>query len=129
MNTDTTPDQLREALRGFYGTEAYYRTNPGLLVTDGVKFLADNAGAYWLLDMVWSYLPVLRKSRDTFFVVVLTKEGVRDLGAIFSIQDDIPANQTYATQAVEYTDFPLDEIVMYLSYAGSDFVLMLRSEY
>lgn len=122
-------DQLLDALRNFYGTENYYRTNPGLLVTDGVKFLADNAGCYWLLDMVWSYLPVLRKSRDTFFVVVLTKEGVRDPGAIFSIQDDIPPNQTYAQQAIEYTDFLLDEIVLYLSATEEEFVLMLRSEY
>lgn len=122
-------DQLLDELRNFYGTEAYYHTNPGLLVTDGVKFLADNAGCYWLLDMVWSYLPVLRKSRDTFFVVVLTKEGVRDPGAVFSIQDDIPPNQTYAQQAIEYTDFPLDEIVLYLSATGEEFVLMLRSEY
>ena len=122
-------DQLLDELRNFYGTEAYYRTNPGLLVTDGVKFLADNAGAYWLFDMVWSYLPVLRKSRDTFFVVVLTKEGVLDPGAIFTIQDDIPPNHTYAQQAIEYTDFPLDEIVLYLSATEEEFVLMLRSEY
>lgn len=122
-------DQLLDELQQFYGTEAYHNTNPGLLVTDGVKFLADNAGAYWLLDMVWSYLPVLRKSRDTFFVVVLTKEGVRAPGAIFSIQDDIPPDQTYAQQAIEYTDFPLDEIVMYLLGTKKEFVLMLRSEY
>ena len=122
-------DQLLDELRNFYGTERYYRTNPGLLVTDGVKFLADKAHCYWLLDMVWSYLPVLRKSRDTFFVVVLTKEGVRDPGAVFSIQDDIPPNQTCAQQAIEYTDFPLDEIVLYLSATEEEFVLMLRSEY
>lgn len=124
-----TKDQLLDELRQFYGTEHYYRHMPGLVVTDGVKFLADKAGAYWLLDMVWSYLPVLRKSRDTFFVVVLTKEGVRAPGAIFSIQDDIPPNQTYAQQAIEYTDFPLDEIVLYLSATEEEFVLMLRSEY
>ena len=124
-----TKDQLLDELRNFYGTEAYYRTNPGLLATDGVKFLADNAHCYWLLDMVWSYLPVLRKSRDTFFIVALTKEGVRDPGAIFSIQDDIPPNQTYAQQTIEYTDFPLDEIVLYLSATEEEFVLMLRSEY
>ena len=124
-----TKDQLLDELHRFYGTEHYYRTNPGLLVTDGVKFLADNAHCYWLLDMVWSYLPVLRKSRDTFFVVVLTKEGVLDPGAIFTIQDDIPPNQTYAQQAIEYTDFPLDEIVLYLSATEEAFVLMLRSEY
>lgn len=124
-----TKDQLLDELCNFYGTEHYYRTNPGLLVTDGVKFLADTAHCYWLLDMVWSYLPVLRKSGDTFFVVVLTKEGVRDPGAVFSIQDDIPPNQTYAQQAIEFTDFPLDEIVLYLSATEEEFVLMLRSEY
>ena len=122
-----TKDQLLDELHRFYGTEAYHRTNPGLLITDGVKFLADTARCYWLLDMVWSYLPVLRKSRDTFFAVRYA--GTPCASGLFSITDDIPANQTYATQAVEYTDFPLDEIVLYLSATEEEFVLMLRSEY
>ena len=120
-------DQLLDELRNFYGTERYYRSNPGLLVTDGVKFLADSAGCYWLLDMVWSYLPVLRKSRDTFFVVRYA--GTTGASGLFAITDDIPAHQTYAAQAVEYSDFPLDEIVLYLSATEEEFVLMLRSEY
>ena len=120
-------DQLLDELHNFYCTEHYHRTNPGLLVTDGVKFLADNAGCYWLLDMVWSYMPVLRKSRDTFFVVRYA--GTPGASGLFSITDDIPANQTYATQTVEYTDFQLDEIVLYLSATEEEFVLMLRSEY
>ena len=122
-----TKDQLLDELRNFYCTERYYRANPGLLGTDGVKFLAHKAGAYWLLDMVWSYLPVLRKSRDTFFVVRYA--GTPGASGLFSITDDIPANQTYATQAVEYSDFQLDEIVLYLSATENEFVLMLRSEY
>ena len=122
-----TKDQLLDELRNFYGTEAYHRTNPGLLITDGVKFLADNAGCYWLLDMVWSNLPVLRKSRDTFFVVRYA--GTPGESGLFSITDDIPATQTYAVQTVEYSDFPLDEIVLYLSATEEEFVLMLRSEY
>ena len=120
-------DQLLDELRQFYGTERYYRTYPGLLVTDGVKFLADTAHCYWLLDMVWSYLPVLRKSGDTFFVVRYA--GTPGASGLFSITDDIPPNQTYAAQTVEYTDFPLDEIVLYLSATEEEFVLMLRSEY
>ena len=120
-------DQLLDELHNFYCTEHYHRTNPGLLVTDGVKFLADNAGCYWLLDMVWSYLPVLRKSRDTFFVVRYA--GTPGESGLFFITDDIPANQTYAAQAVDYSDFPLDEIVLYLSATEEEFVLMLRSEY
>ena len=122
-----TKDQLLDELRNFYGTEHYYRHMPGLVITDGVKFLADNAGCYWLLDMVWSYLPVLRKSRDTFFVVRYA--GTPGESGLFFITDDIPANQTYAQQAIEYTDFPLDEIVLYLSATEEEFVLMLRSEY
>lgn len=122
-----TKDQLLDELRQFYGTEHYHRYMPGLVVTDGVKFLADNAGCYWLLDMVWSYLPALRKSGDTFFVVRYA--GTPGASGLFSITDDIPANQTYAAQAVEYSDFPLDEIVMYLSHAGGDAVLMLPTEY
>lgn len=120
-------DQLLDELRHFYGTEAYHRTNPGLLVTDGVKFLADNARCYWLPGMVWSYLPRLRKSRDTFFVVRYA--GTPGESGLFSITDDVPANQTYATQVVEYSGFPLDEIVLYLSATEEEFVLMLRSEY
>ena len=120
-------DQLLDELRTFYGTEAYYRTNPGLLVTDGVKFLADTAGAYWLLDMVWSYLPALRKSRDTFFVVRYA--GTPGASGLFSITDDIPPNQIHAQQAIDHTDFPLDAIVLYLSATEEEFVLMLRSEY
>ena len=120
-------DQLLDGLRNFYGTEHYYRHMPGLVITDGVKFLADNAGCYWLLDMVWSYLPMLRKSRDTFFVVRYA--GTPGASGLFSITDDIPPNQTYAQQAIEHTDFPLDEIVLYLSATEEEFVLMLRSEY
>ena len=120
-------DQLLDGLRNFYGTEHYYRHMPGLVITDGVKFLADNAGCYWLLDMVWSYLPMLRKSRDTFFVVRYA--GTPGESGLFSVTDDIPANQTYAQQAIEHTDFPLDEIVLYLSATEEEFVLMLRSEY
>ena len=122
-----TKDQLLDELRNFYGTEHYYRHMPGLVITDGVKFLADNAGCYWILDIVWSYLPVLRKSRDTFFVVRYA--GTPGASGLFSITDDIPPNQTYAQQAIDYTDFPLDEIVLYLSATEEAFVLMLRSEY
>ena len=39
----------------FYGTENYYHYLAGLKLTDGVKYLADEAGAYWLLDIIASY--------------------------------------------------------------------------
>lgn len=36
-------------LSHFTETEHYYRLNRRCLITDGAKYLADEAGAYWLL--------------------------------------------------------------------------------
>lgn len=47
-----SPDELHRNLARFSGTGRYYRTHPDLLATDGTKYLADQAGAYWLLDMI-----------------------------------------------------------------------------
>ena len=118
-------DQLLEALRNFYGTEHYYRHMPGLVITDGVKFLADEAGAYWLLDMVWSHMPSIPKS-EGFVLVTLKKSG---RSAVFQMQDDDPPQNVYAAQEIAYTNFPLDEIRMYLIRDESGFVLLLQAEY
>ena len=41
-------------LRQFTGSENWYRhgINRSVLYTDGAKFLADQGGAYWLLDII-----------------------------------------------------------------------------
>ena len=39
------------ALAQFTGTELYYRIAPKFLITDGVKYPAENAGCYWLLSV------------------------------------------------------------------------------
>jgi hypothetical protein len=35
-------------LSHFTGTEHYYRLNRWCFITDGAKYLADEAGTYWL---------------------------------------------------------------------------------
>lgn len=43
-------------LSPFTGTEHWYKHwLGGLLYTDGVKYVADQAGAYWLIDAIASY--------------------------------------------------------------------------
>ena len=39
----------------FTGTEHYYRINRKCLLTDGTKYLAEGAGAFWLMDAAASY--------------------------------------------------------------------------
>src|SRR5882757_828930 len=49
----TAPFTLHE-LAQFTGTEHWYRhaLNRNVLFTDGAKYVADQAGAYWLLDEI-----------------------------------------------------------------------------
>src|SRR6266545_2852011 len=51
---------LEDELRQFIGTERYYRHFTGMLYTDGIRYLADRAGCYWLIDVVASYQSELR---------------------------------------------------------------------
>jgi len=107
-----SPEELRRHLAGFSGTERYYRTHPRLLATDGAKYLADRAGAYWLLDTVWSVLPTLT---DDFAVLELKVEETRR--ATVRIHDGREPCTTYYVQEVPYTDFPLEEVTLYIQQA------------
>jgi hypothetical protein len=57
-------ETLSKNLEHFCGSEEYYKHFLGLLYTEGVKYLAENAEAYWLIDAIVSYQPRLRKVRS-----------------------------------------------------------------
>ena len=59
-------------LNSFCGTTQYFRYLCGLKLTDGVKYLADEAGAYWLLDIIASYQTNPKTRREHFQVWELT---------------------------------------------------------
>ena len=111
-------------LTQFTGTEHYYRHINGLVLTDGTKYLADEAGAYWLMDVIASYLD---KIEDGFAIAELTVTHGNK--AFFSLADDKPANKFFATQSIPYTDFPLEEIKLYVIRDGEHWVCLLPSEY
>lgn len=111
------------------GTHHWYRYSGlfrNVLLTDGTKYLAEKAGAYWLMDMIGSHLPKLVKARETWAIATLKRQGE---GAHFTLQDDVPANTTFASQKVEFTDFPLPEIKLYVNFDGPDWVICLPEEY
>jgi hypothetical protein len=64
-------------LNTFIGTTGYYRYLAGLKLTDGVKYLADEAGAYWLLDIICSY-QIDEKIRKLHFQVWELKLSPKD---------------------------------------------------
>lgn len=122
-------DQIKLALRQFTGSQTFTRYSPALfpevVLTEGAEYLADECGAYWLMDMISSYVPSL-PHEENWAVAILTVDNGK---ALLTIADDSPATKVYAMQAVDYTDFPLDEIKLYVSFDGEYWFIMMPSEY
>ena len=114
---------LLDNLAQFTGTERYYRINRKCVLTDGAKYLAETAGAYWLMDAAASYL--LELGIDDWFVLV--RLVVNDSKAVLTLEDGNGGIR--AQQDIGYIDFPLQEQVLYANWDGEHWVLMLPSEY
>jgi hypothetical protein len=110
-------------LQQFTGTDNWYRhaLNRKITYTDGVKYLADSAGAYWLVDEVAIHNMCTPKVRaQEFQVWKLTVDGSKarlvcedgDGGKVFS-------------KRIEFTDFPMAEVTLWCTGG----VIMLPSEY
>ena len=108
-----TADQLEAALSQFTGSENLYaHSSRQFSYTDGVKFLADNAGAYWLIDLIASYQKRCRKDAMLREIQIweLKKTGARTarVGCLRDSHDPVFA------QDIPFTDFPLQTITLYL---------------
>jgi hypothetical protein len=111
-------------LRQFTGSENWYwhGINRNVLFTDGAKFVADEGGAYWLLDAI-AIAQLYEKNVATEELQVW-KLTVREDRTATLVCDDDNDNIVY-TQHIEFTDFPLDEIKLYFT----DNTILLPSEY
>ena len=120
------PAQLSpEVLRQFTGSEHWYRgcINRRVLFTDGAKHVADNGGAYWLLDEIaLAQLHVKAVAAEGFQVWTLKADIVRHTGTLTC--EDGNGNNVF-TKAIEFTDFPIPEITLWFA----DNTIFLPSEY
>lgn len=122
----TSPNSLnKHDLRQFTGTEHWYRHSMvrQVLFTDGVKYVADEGGAYWLVDAI-AFAQVGDNKAVAAEAFQLWKLMVRPDATGTLTCEDGNGNAVY-TQELAFTDFPLDEITLYFT---SD-VIMLPSEY
>ena len=120
-----TKQEILNTIPQFYGTEAYYRWSPifgNFLLTDGAKFIAEACDAYWLVDLFASHLPSYQAEG---FAVLYLK--VKNGKATAQIEDG--NGKVLKKQKIEYTDFPLDQIVLYCCPQEDLFVIMLPSEW
>lgn len=115
--------ELKSALRQFTGTEEWY-FHPlfrKYRYTEGVKFLAGEAGAYWLLEKILSsqILPELKGEEFQLWKLTVDEKKTALLTC-----DNGNGGIVYQ-EIIDTTDFPLDEIRFYFT----DRVLLLPSEY
>ncbi len=111
---------LEDDLAAFTGTSRYYRHPLGVLYTDGVRHLAEAAGAYWLIDLVANYQP---KVESAGFQLWKLRTRSDRTGLATMLEDD--GQPSLVRQELEYTDFPLPEFSFYII----DGVVLLKSEY
>lgn len=115
--------ELKANLEMFIGSEDYHWHRMGQFsFTDGVKYLADKAQCYWLIDIVGSYL-IDSKIRELPFQVWELKVNEDSSAKVTMREDtDLPV---VVEQEIPFTDFPLDGIKLYFTQG----ILMLVTEY
>lgn len=115
---------LEQELAQFTGSTQLYRHWSGRLqYTEGVKALADRAGAHWLIDVVASHQTKAALRRmDGFQLWELTVRP--DKTATLVCRADSHARPAIH-QEIEFTDFPLAELAFYVE----EDVMLLRSEH
>ena len=113
---------LQSELSQFIGAQKLFRITNRHLLTDGAKYLAEQAKCFWLLDAIASHLD--HSYNDTFAVACLV---LNESSAVITLDDG--NDNVFATQHIEYTDFPLSKIKLYCSFDGLHWVIMLPSEY
>jgi hypothetical protein len=111
-------------LKKFTGSEHWYRhaINRRVLFTDGAKYVADTAGAYWLLDEIAIIQPYDKRVASEEFQV--WRLDVRPDHTAELTCEDGNGNVVFKKQ-IEFTDFPLEGITLWFT----DNTIFLPSEY
>lgn len=119
-----TPQEISNQLAHFTGTENWYR-HPivrKMLYTDGVQFIAESCGAYWLLDEIcFRQIDKPALARAEFQVWEFT---VKNSAGVLSVSDG-NNNKLIRNKRITFTDFPLSKIMFYVQ----NNTVMLPSEY
>lgn len=123
----------REDLASFIGTTGYFGLGPlfrNVLLTDGTKHVAEEGGAWWLMEAIASYQrPALwaadRRLADLqFWHLVVHADRSATLTCVAD-SGEPPA----VTQQIPYTDFALPAIDIWVGRNDPHRVIYLPSEH
>lgn len=117
MNVQAVKNYLA-GTSGSVGTDQWFR-HPlarGLLYSRGCQVLAENAGAFWLLDLIAShYGKLLREVRDGGMIPIkLEADGERGAKVVLCLVE----RGDVLLQAIPFTDFPRELLPFGLRIGG-----------
>ena len=133
--------QLQAELRHYTGDLERVRhpLKRQLIYTPGVHHLAEAAGAYWLIDIVASWIgshtfeQERRSNPSIEGLHTWSLEVAEDASAVVRAFGDNPeppfAPKVFITQRIPFTDFILPEINLWCGFDGEHWTLYLPSEH
>jgi hypothetical protein len=111
-------------LNQFYGSEQFYRHALArtFIYTEGMQYVAKEASAYWLLDLIAFNQHKLKGQKFQSW-----KMTVKDNKAKIEVTDG--NYNVIFKKNISYTDFPLEKFAFYVVFNGEGITAMLPTEY
>jgi hypothetical protein len=120
-------------LAHFTGSQSMYRHwTKKMAYTEGCEYLCEK-GAAWLIDAIATYQHDRRLTgNENLKYFQLWELAINGKGAILTCKEDSDT-EPVITQVIEYTDFPLEKIKLYVELGSLDgvkeeLICMLPSE-
>ena len=110
----------KNALNQFTGTEHWYKHLSGYLYTDGVLYVAQEGGAFWLIDKIL----FTTRAKNILQEFGAWKLEVNEDRSAILVCEDGNYNELYR-EKIDWTDFPLNKIDLWFGNG----VLILPSEH
>lgn len=124
--SSTKHSLTKHDLAHFTGSATFYQHSlmRSLVYTEGVQYVAERGGAFWLIDLIMSVQHEPKLKAEEFQVWKLRKNGTGGATATCTAEADV-----LYTQEIPFTDFPLDEIELWAIHDGTRRTILLPSEY
>lgn len=121
--------ELQAHLAHFSGSATFTRHGlvRSVLMTEGIAFLAQAAQSHWLTDAIASYVHDPQANAEPFQAWHLAVDEATRRAKL--AMTDGNSERAVITQDLDYTDFPLKEITIWLVAEGPRWIMMLPSEY
>jgi len=135
-NNTLKPKDLELELRHFTGDFIRYRHPLNQVVyTPGVRHLAEQTEAFWLIDAIASWIgsttfnEAVGKSQRIgemhFWELNVNQDGKS--ATLFAVEDS--AMEPFISQSIPFTDFPLEKVNIWAGFDGQFWTLYLPSEH